>query len=83
VYIYTPEIHILEDRIEVYAYGIRHSNPHTTGKVKRSCVQSPSVIPYVCEKNVEVLKDLLYVLRSRGCNSVKICRNNVCREIEL
>jgi hypothetical protein len=84
---YTPEIHIFEDRIEVFAYGIRHFSPHTTNVVRGSCAHSPSIIPYICERDLEVLQHLLYVLRKKGCSRVKICRysggGNSCREVSL
>ncbi|MCC6057051.1 MAG: hypothetical protein LM583_10290 [Desulfurococcaceae archaeon] len=84
---YTPEIHIFEDRIEVFAYGIRRSNPHTTRTIWENCVHSQSIIPYICQRDLEVLQHLLYILRSRGCTSVKICRysgkNTACREVSL
>jgi hypothetical protein len=84
---YTPEIHILEDRIEVYAYGIRHSSPHTTRRVVESCVHSQSIIPYICKRDLEVLQHLLYILRRKGCSRIKICRysgkNITCREVSL
>jgi hypothetical protein len=80
---YVPEIHIFEDRIEVFAYGIRRSNPHTTRRVMESCVPSEGVLPYVCKRDLEVLQHLLYILRKKGCASIKICKNNSCREVSL
>jgi hypothetical protein len=71
----VPEIHILEDRIEVYASGIRRSKPHTTRKIMISCTQSSGVN--------EVLQHLLFILKSKGYDKVKICINNVCRLMSL
>jgi len=79
----VPEIHILEDRIEVYATGIRRSKPRTTRKIMSSCTQSAGVLPYVCRNEKEVLQHLLYILRSKGYDTVKICINNVCRVMSL
>ena len=84
---YTPEIHIFEDHIEVFAYGIRYSNPYTTRRVMEYCAQSPSIIPYICKRDLEVLHHLLYILRRKGCSRIKICRysgkNTACREVSL
>jgi hypothetical protein len=84
---YTPEIHIFEDRIEVFAYGIRQFSPHTTRRVVESCAHSQSIIPYICKMDLEVLQHLLYILRKKGCASVKICRfsgkGTACREVSL
>jgi hypothetical protein len=80
---YVPRIVIQNNICEVYAYGIRYSRPHTTRLVQKKCRHSPSIIPYVCECNREVLEDILWILKKKGFDRVELCLEGKCREIPL
>jgi len=67
---YTPEIHIYPDRIEVYGYRVRQLSRN----LKRSCQQSPAVIPYICANDTSVLLDIVRGYRRLGFRALTICK---------
>jgi hypothetical protein len=76
---YEPIIKIYEDRIEVYGYGVRRY----THRLRRYCIQSETIIPYICMKDNFVMLAILETFKKMGVEAVRICKNGVCKEVEL